>query len=217
MTPQLRLTQILFTGFLTAALPLGGCADPSRTPAEPVLIERSGEPEAVEETEKAVASGRVEILTSERKFTRRSGGGDTELEAGISIPQFLGDGPGIERINGFLRHLVLHWPDLVPEQVWENERPVEAMRQLAATLSELDPEDWPPLSDIYDAPLLKANLIELSDLSNHELATLEVTIPRLGDDEVTLRLSIHGVAAISHYHVGELTIDLATGKAVRVP
>lgn len=175
------------------------------------------DPVALDGEAQAIDSGRVEILTVERKFTRRSREDNTNLEVRAAIPQFFGAGPGIERINGFLRHLVLNWPELVHVRDWEDERPVEPMRRLAAKLAALGPEDWPLLTEIHDAPLLTEHLIELSEVPFQEMAIFEVTILQFAGTEVTLHFESIGVAATSHSSVGELTIDLTTGRAVRVP
>jgi hypothetical protein len=202
-----------------AATLLIGCgeANPqSPGPVVPTTPSSEPDPPALDGQEEAVRSGKAEMFVFERHISRRNGEGTMSIQRNVSLPQLVGAGAGIERINGFLRYLALHWPNLPSEGRATPSESAERMRAVGELSQTLRPEEWPTLSDLEAlGEHFSGGYLNQEFYPEHDESAFWIQIVRLDAERVFLRLEIFDASgATTRGYVGDLALDLGSGHVV---
>lgn len=203
--------------FAVATAFLVACSGPGDTTPGRDLTVEPRDPPALDGEAQAIDSGRVEVLTVERHLLQRTGEGTRRIQRSVTLPQLVGEGTGVERINGFLRHLALHWPTLPQTGRSSAEEAAGLMREIGEKASALRREDWPTKKQIelLEGLLPVEYFGQEEHFSSHDEADFRIGIVRLADEQIVLHLEVFDASgATTRGNEGELTLDLRSGNAI---
>lgn len=212
----MNLLQSRFLVIVTAIL-LCQCSERDPVVSEGESAASTEDPVVLDGEAQAVESGRVEILTVERHLLHRTRVGTRRIQRSVTLPQLVGEGTGVERINGFLRHLALHWPTLPQTGRTSAEEAAGLMREIGEKASALRREDWPTKKQIelLEGLLPVEYFGQEEHFSSHDEADFRIGIVRLADEQIVLHLEVFDASgATTRGNEGELTLDLRSGNAI---
>lgn len=202
----------LFRFCLPALACLVACSEPG---GDGPSQSQAGPGESVAE-DAAVAEGRAELFEFERQVIRRTAEGTLSVHHSVALPQFRGDAAGLERINGFLRHLAFEWPDLPRTGRTAPPEAEAMMREVGKLAATLRPEEWPTLAELGAFETVSSDEIFGREvyLSQSE-ASFRIRIVSLDSEKVVLHLGVFDASgATTRGNEGELTLDLHSGEAI---
>jgi hypothetical protein len=196
---------------------LGACSGPDReSPGTESPPPAEGTQSSIRDEAPEAPPAGAETFHFDRTAVRRTGSETMTPRRSVTFPHLTGDEPGVPRINGFLRHLALHWPLLPRPGRSSPSQSAAMMREVGNLAATLGPDDWPAMSRLESLdPLVPGGFADEAFHPSHDESSLTIGIRKLDESRITLWVEIFDASgATTRGNEGELTLDLHSGAAI---